>query len=202
MVANEETSALQHAVVWGRHDFPGHEACRVVEVDTGWRLEGVAVLCYEGLPCRLDYFVECDPRWATRSAGVSGWVGDRTIGVLVAREATGQWRLNGSVCGEVDGCVDVDLHFSPSTNLLPIRRLDLAIGAAARVRAAWLVFPSFALEPLDQIYTRLEARRFRYEAAGGFTVEVAVDDAGLVIDYGRIWSREADASSCERQATG
>jgi hypothetical protein len=90
--------------------------------------------------------------------------------------------------------MDIDLNFSPSTNLLPIRRLDLAVGATAAVRAAWLRFPSFKLEVLDQSYTRLESRRYRYESAGGrFVADVTVDDAGVVIDYGDIWSREVTA---------
>jgi hypothetical protein len=43
-------------------------------------------------------------------------------------------------CGAGEGCLDIDLGFSPSTNLLPIRRLTLAVGEAATVRAAWLPF--------------------------------------------------------------
>ncbi len=42
---------------------------------------------------------------------------------------------------EVAVCVDIDLNFSSSTNLLPIRRLDLAIGQDAELTAAWLVSP-------------------------------------------------------------
>jgi hypothetical protein len=151
----------------------------------------VAVLIWEGKACRLDYVIDCDAQWLTRSAVVTGWVGDRTIDVTVTRTASGQWRLNGKVCEDVAGCIDIDLNFSPSTNLLPIRRLDLEVGALASVRAAWLRFPGFALEPLDQTYTRLEEGRYRYESGGGrFVAEVTVDDAGLVIDYGKIWSRE------------
>lgn len=37
----------------------------------------------------------------------------------------------------------------------------------------------------------LDKELYRYESAGGrFVAEVTVDDAGLVIDYGDIWSRE------------
>ena len=51
-----------------------------------------------------------------------------------------------------------------------------------------------ALEPLEQTYTRIEAQRYRYESAGGgFVADVTVDEAGLVIDYGKIWSREVAA---------
>ena len=181
-------------VIWKWRDRPGHETCRILAVDVGWRLTGVAVLVFEDQACRLDYSIDCDEQWATRSAVVTGWVGDRTIDVSVVRGSGGEWRMNGKVSEEVAGCIDIDLNFSPSTNLLPIRRLDLEVGGEARVRAAWLRFPSFALEPLDQTYSRLEERRYRYESGGGrFVAELTVDDAGLVIDYGKIWSREATA---------
>jgi hypothetical protein len=87
--------------------------------------------------------------------------------------------------------MDIDLNFSPSTNVLPIRRCKLGVGKSAVVRAAWLRFPSFALEPLEQSYTRMEHGRYRYESGGGrFVAEVTVDATGMVIDYGDIWSRE------------
>ena len=46
------------------------------------------------------------------------------------------------------GCVDLDLNFIPSTTLLPVRRLGLAIGQSAEVQAAWLRFPGFTLVPI------------------------------------------------------
>ena len=183
-------------VIWKWNDRPGHETCHLIAVDQGWRLTGAAVLVWEVQACRLDYLIDCDAQWVTRSAVVTGWVGDRTIDVTVTREPGGEWRQNGKVCEDLAGCIDIDLNFSPSTNLLPIRRLDLGVGEAATVRAAWLRFPSFALEPLDQTYTRLENRTYRYESGGGrFVADLTVDDAGLVIDYGKIWSREAGVSA-------
>src|SRR5438093_248859 len=80
---------------------------------------------------------------------------------------TGRWTPNGTECPAVAGCVDLDLNFSPSTNLLPIRRLDLPIGGRAAVRAAWLRFPGFTLEPLEQVYHRIDEGTYRYESAGG-----------------------------------
>ena len=184
-----------HAVLWRRRDLPGHEACRVTALGTGWQIAGTAVFLYERQACRLDYTIACDTEWKTLSAEVWGWIGGgHCISVEVAREASGLWRLNGRDCPEVAGCIDIDLNFSPVTNTLPIRRLDLKVGEAAPVRAAWLRFPSFALEPLEQSYKRLDKNLYRYESAGGrFVARVGVDGSGLVTEYGDIWGREETA---------
>ena len=135
---------------------------------------------------------KCDPSWVTRSARVTGSVGAREIDARVEC-AAGEWTLNGHIVTTVRGCIDVDLNFSPSTNVLPIRRLALPIGGRATVRAAWLRFPSFTLEPLEQVYERLAERRYRYESNGGaFTAEIDVDAAGLPSRYGP-WVVEARA---------
>jgi hypothetical protein len=116
--------------------------------------------------------VVCNAAWHTVAATVQGWVGNETIAIEVAVDATRRWWLNGAECPGVAESTDIDLNFSPSTNLLPLRRLNLTIGQEARVQAAWLRFPSFTLEPLDQLYRRLDATTYRYESAGGtFTTD-------------------------------
>jgi len=98
--------------------------------------------------------------------------------------ATRRWQVNGSECLEVAGCTDLDLNFSPSTNLLPVRRLSLAVGQEATVRACWLRFPSFSLEPLEQVYSRVDKSTYRYESGGGsFVAELKTNEAGFVTSY-------------------
>jgi hypothetical protein len=183
---------MYEAILWRRTDVPGHEACRLSAAPPGWRLEGSAVFLHERQPCRLDYAVLCDGDWNTLSGWVSGWVGQTAVAVEVAVEAGRRWRLNGVEVPAVAGCADIDLNFSPATNLLPIRRLSLAPGASAEVRAAWLRFPSFRLEPLDQVYRRLDAGAYRYESGGGtFTADIRVNPAGFVLSYA-IWQAETE----------
>jgi hypothetical protein len=178
-------------ILWRRLDRPGHEAARLVRQSSGWRLNGSTVFMHERQPCRLDYQIMCDIAWRTVSAQVFGWVGDETIALELKVESDQRWTMNGVEQRAVEGCIDLDLNFSPATNLLPIRRLDLAVGEAATVKAAWLRFPSFQLEPLEQVYRRLEATAYRYESAGGrFATELQVDVAGFVIDYPKIWEKE------------
>lgn len=146
---------------------------------------------FEAKACRLDYVVACDVAWRTVAAQVNGWVGEAAVDVAITVDTHGRWWMNDAERPAVDGCVDVDLNFSPSTNLLPIRRLRLEVGQAAEVRAAWLRFPSFALEPFDQTYRRLGPAAYRYESASGFAADLDVDDVGFVTRYGDVWEAEA-----------
>ena len=157
-----------------------------------WHLAGAAVFVHEGRACRLDYLVVCNAAWQTLSGRVTGSIGDETVEVEISVDAGGRWRLNGEECPAVAGCLDLDLNFSPSTNLLPIRRLDLSVGEEARMRAAWLRFPSFRAEPLEQIYRRRDAGTYVYESAGGtFVTELRVNSAGFVTLYPNFWQEEA-----------
>lgn len=171
-------------ILWRRLDRPGHESARLSFLEPDWHLMGTAVFLHEQQPCRLDYRVICDSKWQTISGRVSGWLGDGPIQVDLSVDVTRRWRLNGMECPTVFGCVDLDLNFSPSTNLLPIRRLNLAVGQAAEVKAAWLRFPSFTLEPLPQTYRRLGAATYQYESGGGaFVRDLSVNAAGFVTVY-------------------
>ncbi len=182
------------SILWRRLDRPGHESARLAQQAPGWELAGTAVFARHGLPCRLDYRILCDSEWHTRSAQVDGWLGHELITAETTADSAHRWRLNGTIVPTVEGCLDVDLNFSPSTNLLPIRRLNLAIGQAGVVTAAWLRFPDFVLEPLEQVYRRVGQDTYRYESAGGqFTADLIVNAAGFVTHYPGLWEAEGFA---------
>jgi hypothetical protein len=175
---------MTDSILWRRLDRPGNEAARLVHVGSDWRLRGAAVFLHDGEACRLDYEVVCDRGWYRRSARVSGWVGDDSIEIEISVDSAGRWRLNGGECLEVAGCTDLDLNFSPSTNLLPIRCLDLAIGQEAPVRAAWLRFPSFSPSRSTSFIAAWAVRTTTTRApAGKFTAELEVDASGFVTRY-------------------
>jgi hypothetical protein len=180
-----------HSILWRRLDHPGHEAAWLFFNDDFWHLHGTAVFLHNNVACRLDYRIVCDSLWNTRSAQVFGWIGNSLIesNVVVARDQ--RWVLNNEDCPQVARCIDLDLNFSPSTNLLPIRRLALSVGAEQEVRAAWLRFPSFELEPLTQVYRRTDQNIYRYESAGGkFVRDLSVNDVGFVTKYEDFWEIE------------
>ena len=179
------------SILWRNLIWPGHESCQLSFQKDCWHLIGTAVFSHEQRPCRLDYQIVCDSTWKTMSGKVSGWLGNANIDLDVKVNSSQRWTLNGVEQAEVEGCIDLDLNFSPSTNLLPIRRLNLAIGQQAEVKEAWLRFPSFKLELLSQNYLRLDESRYRYESAGGkFVAELQVNSIGLVTNYPGIWQME------------
>jgi uncharacterized protein len=178
------------SMLWRRLDTPGHESARLTLARGRWRLAGTAVFAHEARPCRVDYAIVCDRAWRTLSATVVGWLGSDAVRVEIAADAAREWRLDGAACPAVAGCIDVDLSFSPSTNLLAIRRLSLTVGQAAEVRAAWVRFPEPVLEPLDQVYRRDGPSAYHYESAGGFATDLEVSEAGFVTRYPGLWEVE------------
>ena len=177
--------------MWRRIDLPGHEVATLDSLSDGWKLSGTALFLAESGPAKLDYAVFCNSEWRTESGQVSGTIGGRSVDLAVSVSSERKWFLNGVECGDVEGCLDIDLGFSPSTNLLPIRRLALAVGKQAEVRAAWLPFPSLELQLLPQVYRREGERTYRYESGGGaFTRTLEVNSTGFVTSYPGIWQAE------------
>lgn len=187
---------ITQTILWKRLDQPGFESSQLISEPAGWRLVGTAVLIDDGKPCRLDYKIDCDTDWRTRSATVDGWLGNETVQIEITVNGAGEWSLNGQDHPELTGRIDVDLNFSPSTNLLPIRRLGLGVGQEAAVNAAWLRFPGFRLEPLDQVYRRRSAYVYQYESGGGrFTADLTVTAEGFVTEYPNLWGAAAVTTS-------
>ena len=182
---------MRQGILWRGIFWPGHEHCAVYDAASRWHVEGVAVFKHELEPCRLEYLIECDATWTTQSARVSGWVGEKLVDIEITKDPDSNWFFNGSEQPDVKGCTDVDLNFSPSTNLLPIRRLNLNVGDEASVSAAWLRFPSFKLERFDQVYRRLDQATYRYESNdGAFVAELKVNAFGLVTNYPELWEEQ------------
>ena len=110
---------------WRRLDLPGHDACRLEKHGNGWQLDGAAVFRNEdGRPARLDYRVHCDNAWHAQWGRVRGWVGSAAVDFAIARGGNGEWSFNDQVVPGLAHCTDLDLGFTPATNLVQLRRLQ------------------------------------------------------------------------------
>ena len=178
---------------WRRTDTRGHEEARILATPGGWRLTGRLEAEDGDTTARLEYSITCDGRWQTLAAVIMGEVNERPVQFALSADGHGNWKVNGVPQPALAGALDIDLGFTPATNMLPIRRLDLRVGDAASVRTAWLRFPELRLEALEQRYTREADRTFRYEAqvdGEPFRARLETDEYGRVVNYEGLWEVE------------
>lgn len=170
--------------LWKKLDQPGHDCCRLFKLANGWRLTGTAVFLDRGKPCHLEYDVRVDRGWKTRGAKVSGNIGRKRVEVSITPAGLGGWKINGVLRNSVKGCVDVDLGFTPATNLIVLRRLALKVGQQADAPAAYLQFPEMRLVKLPQSYHRTSRSEYAYEASTvGYAGTLQVLPNGAVTRY-------------------
>lgn len=178
-----------HTVLWKRLDQEGLDACRFTQLDDSWVVEGCAVFDHSGRVASLTYRLICDSGWRSLRATVSGWIGVRNIALLMDREGTDTWRIDGSFREDLTGLQDIDLGFTPASNTNAIRRLSLDEGCEAESIAVWLDTEDWTVKPLRQTYGRLGKHAYDYASPlHNFRATLTVDDFGAVVDYPGLWA--------------
>lgn len=160
-------------------------------------LNGQIVTLHDGSPVLVEYEIACTPGLQrVRHARITrSWRADSSTLVLQS-DGEGAWRVNGERAAQLDGCTDIGIEWTPSTNTLPANRLSRSVGARLDIEAAWVRLPALSVERSPPSYSRLEDGSARYEnLAGGFHADVTSDDLGLPISYGQMWTRVAQWSS-------
>lgn len=176
------------SILWRRLDGPGHDACRLEQGAGGWTLDGAAVFRHRDVAAKLAYEVTCDRAWRTLAGRVDGWLGAERVRLSIARTADGQWKGGEEIASLPPALIDLDLGFTPATNLLPLRRLSLGIGDAADAPAAWVDVQTGRLEVLAQRYERRSETAYRYEAPEvGYAALLEVTAIGFVRRYPGLW---------------
>jgi len=173
---------LHRIIRWRSLAWPGYEHCEVHESADGVLVRSVLAGERDGHQYGAHYEIGLDPGWVFRGLRL-----ERTDGevLLLNADGRGHWtdgehrRLP-----QLDGCLDIDLSGSPLTNTLPIRRAGLVPGTPQRLRMAWIPLDLLKPRPEEQVYTKLDERRFLYESGDGtFRAELETDDAGLIVRY-------------------
>lgn len=178
---------ILRGIRWRPVDGEGLEHLDLETTAAGIVVRSVVVGSFDGFAFGARYDIELADDWTFRSLRLV-----RTDGAAVAlgREERGGWTCNGAPAPHLAGCIDIDISGTPFTNTLPIRRANLTVGVPKQVSMAWI--PMDTPEPRvdEQIYTKRDARHFRYQAAdGSFEAELTVDEHGLVVDYPGLFRR-------------
>jgi uncharacterized protein len=170
----------------------GFEVTYFQALEGGWRIEGTTAAIEDGQTWAVNYRIELDPGWATRSAHVTARTAAGSHETLLRSDGAGHWLVDGNPAPHLDGCGDVDLESSAMTNALPVHRLDLPVGVRTAAPAAYVRVLGLTVERLEQTYTRVRDetaddaahRGFDYTApAFGFSCRLAYDEGGLVLEY-------------------
>lgn len=196
---------MPQSLFWTRTDTAGAEHV-VLDSRQGLAARGVA-LAVDPIPYTCRYQLTVGQDWsATRleaEAEGAGW----SRSVRLERTGNG-WRVRTGEQGDLDAtlraaghapaglpgtddpgrladALDLDLGGSPLFNTLPVRRLGLSrapADQARRVTVAWVLVPSLAVVPAEQVYTPLGPGRVRF-ASDTFTADLDVDPDGFVVRY-------------------
>jgi uncharacterized protein len=197
-VSSGTDRTLVRTVNWLLVADSGSERADLWRESDGWTIEGTVKAFVEEL-IRVTYIVRCSPDWVTRAVAVNETRQDGERSFELVADDDRRWWMGGEPVPVLEGCVDVDLGVTPSTNTLPIRRLGLEVGETAEIDAAWIRFPDLDVVRASQRYTRLADRRYLYQS-NTFQAELDVDDLGLVVTYPGIWKRDgADGSNAQAQ---
>jgi hypothetical protein len=178
------------------------EAANISLDATGLRAIGTQ-LGMDPLTYRLDYALDTDQDYITRSLSVDvrgeGW----SRGVRVTHSGAGGWHCASKSDGKVElpppggdatalaDASDCDLGFSPLTNLMPIRRHTLhERPGSIDLVVAWVSVPDLGVVGYPQRYEHVRADTtgavVRFTSLGiheGFTSELELDRDGLVLIY-------------------
>lgn len=136
----------------------------------------------------VEYVIEADAAWATRSAQIHGRSIEGPCSAVLEADGAGHWLINGEPAPHLDGCLDIDLEASAMTNALPVRRMTLPPAAAAVAPAAYVRTAGLAVERLEQTYARATGQgtgqSYDYAApVFDFHCRLVYDQSGLVLDY-------------------
>jgi uncharacterized protein len=177
-------------MLWRRLDVPGHDACRLQSRADGWMLEGTAVFRHETGPASIAYAVQCDGHWHSVAGRIAGFVGERAIDYVVTRE-NGVWRLNGRARSELGHLLDLDLGFTPATNIQQLRRIAIAENETVQLPVAWFDVDAGTLTELPQVYERRGPAAFWYQAPSfGYEGLLELAPNGFIRNYPKLWEAE------------
>lgn len=178
-----------HTIVWRRLSDGGLEYCNI-SFANATTIRGKVISIGEPTNSFIDYQVTCDDQGNTSEVSIVFQQEDRNEKMRLIRNDKNRWQVNGHEMKDLSGILDIDIGVTPSTNVLPIRRFNLAVGESRIFTAAWVRFPQLTVQPLRQEYTRIDEHTYRYTSIdSGYTALLQVNAYGIVGGYEGEWTR-------------
>lgn len=172
-----------YTVRWQTWDTDGNET-----VTLRWENEGWTAIGEVGREA-VSYVLRLSSTWQVSQFLLFRDGDDPDL--WLGTDGAGRWgEVNGAHREDLDGCSDIDLHITPFTNSIPIRRLRLPVGDAAEIITAVIDVETLGIIPVRQRYEHIAPGRWRKtHVKTGVTSEFRVDDYGLVHDEPDLFRR-------------
>lgn len=187
---------MNHEAMWRSLDGTKFEHVKILANNEGINADGLMIHLNDTETLRMRYRIHCDTSWQIHRAELMK-LDETDERLLLLSDGNGTWRNERDTpIDELNGCRDIDIHFSPFTNTLAIRRLNLQSGESAKIEAVFIAGNTMQLTTASQRYTHLgdnnSGSYYKYEGLStGFTKTLPVDQAGLLLEYPgffeRIW---------------
>jgi len=187
---------MNHEAMWRSLDGTKFEHVKILENNEGITADGLMIHLNDNETLRMRYRIYCDTSWRIHKAELIK-LDETDERLLLLSDGNGTWRNERDTpIDELNGCRDIDIHFSPFTNTLAIRRLNLQPGESANIEAVFISGQTMQLAAASQRYTHLgnnsSGAHYKYEGlSSGFKKTLPVDHTGLVMEYPgyfkRIW---------------
>lgn len=184
---------MKHELIWQTLDAPGWEHVRVEDEHPGWTVfDSILVREHEGQVLRGGYTLVTDKDWRTLELRLMMETSPGVMeGVHLLTEGDGKWMdANEQPIPELDGCLDVDIQWTPLTNTLPINRIPLEEGDEHEITVAYIALPQLSARPVNQRYQRMNADTVKYSSeTREFERDINVDNDGFVTHYPDLFAR-------------
>lgn len=191
--------SMDREVMWRSLDGKKFEHVRLTSNENGVWADGFIIHLDADSSYRIRYLIQCDSAWQVRKVHLQR-LDDSSQELFLYADGRDKWKnKKGNRIEILNGARDIDIHFSPFTNTLAIRRLKLQQGIVTQTQVVFINVPDLSFEIARQQYTLLENnttdKRYKYESlTSGFKTELPVDDSGLLIEYPqyfeRVWFRK------------
>jgi hypothetical protein len=190
---------VSNEYVWRSLDHAGFEHVRVDRSHPGWDVyDSMIVREHDGEIRRGGYTLIVDKAFRMLEIRIMAEQETGSMaGLHLLASGDGTWTDGDERhIPSLDGVIDVDIQWSPLTNTLPVRRLDLREGDEHDISVAYIALPALALSRVRQRYTRVDDRTVRYTSeTRDFVRDIALDDDGFVLEYPGLFIREWPGST-------
>lgn len=176
-------------ICWRSLYFDGREELTFRINSNGLLAESVITWRNQEQKHLTKYEIACRPDWSTKYVKIFQ---DNHHQLTLMGDGKGNWQDNhNQAIKELEGCVDIDFQATPSTNILPVRRLHAKAKQRRQIRVVYMTFPELHYYPVEQFYTKLNNEEWLFEQPeDNFSATIKVDENGFVTDYPGLFKRD------------